>query len=179
MDAYRATRAPDHVAAGFPTDCRRCHSARSWTGKGFDHSRFPLTGAHAALACQSCHGDGVYVGKSADCVACHRGDYDGTTNPNHAAAGFPLACASCHGTATWSGATFDHDPFVPIHSGAHQGRWSACSDCHVSPTDYRQFTCFSCHPHSDRGETDGHHNDVSGYVYESAACYSCHPRGRH
>ena len=39
-------------------DCRRCHDAQAWTpARGFDHARtaYPLTGAHATLACTSCH----------------------------------------------------------------------------------------------------------------------------
>ena len=57
----------------------------------FDHSAtaFPLTGAHRAVACQQCHGDGVYHGKSAVCVSCHQADYDRTTDPNHRTAQFP------------------------------------------------------------------------------------------
>ena len=181
MAAYRAARQPDHAAAGFPTDCRRCHSPRAWTTNAFNHdaTRFPLTGAHRGLACASCHGGGVYAGKDPNCVACHRANYDATTNPNHAVLGFSTACATCHSTTSWSGAQFDHDTrFFPIYSGGHATRWSACSDCHTSPSNFTVFTCFTCHPHSDQAKTDGNHASVSGYSYQSSACYSCHPRGR-
>ncbi len=38
--------------------CEACHDSRDWFAERFDHgrdSRFPLDGAHAPLACESCH----------------------------------------------------------------------------------------------------------------------------
>jgi hypothetical protein len=52
-----------------------------------------------------------------------------------------------------------------------------CETCHADPNDYSEFTCFSCHQHS-QDRMDDKHSDVSGYSYDSAACYSCHPDGR-
>ena len=179
---YRATRDPPHLAAGFPLECQICHTPMTWRSARFDHSgtAFPLTGAHRGVACAGCHGDGVYRGKSAACASCHRGDYDRTSDPPHAGAGFPLTCESCHNTTTWSGARFDHDTSnFPIYSGRHAGLWSSCTTCHNVPQNYSAFTCFSCHPHNDRAKTDGDHSGRAGYVYDSAACYSCHPRGTH
>jgi Zn finger protein HypA/HybF involved in hydrogenase expression len=178
MPDYRATTTPDHVAANFPTTCQNCHSNIAWRPASFDHDRtaFPLTGAHRSTPCLSCHGDGVYVGKSTACVSCHQADYNGTTDPAHSAAGFSTACQTCHNTTSWAGATFDHDGlYFPIYSGTHAGRWSACSDCHNSPSSYLQFTCFTCHA---QATTDSHHTGVSGYSYDSNACYRCHPKGR-
>jgi Zn finger protein HypA/HybF involved in hydrogenase expression len=179
---YNGTADPNHAASGFSTDCATCHTTTAWAGATFDHARtqFPLTGAHASAACQSCHGDNVYAGKSTACASCHLTDFNGTTNPNHASAGFSTACATCHTTVTWTGATFDHDAaFFPIYSGTHNNRWDQCADCHTNPANFAAFTCLSCHPHDDRTETDGHHSGTSGYRYDSAACYDCHPRGRH
>ena len=178
---YRAARTPDHVAGGFPQNCTSCHGSVSWHPARFDHerTRFPLTGAHRTAACASCHGDGVYAGKSTACVSCHQSDYDGTTNPAHAAAQFSTACQTCHNTSSWDGASFDHDTnFFPIYSGRHAGLWSQCATCHNVASNYSQFTCFSCHPHSDPTQTQSNHGGVSGYTYTSQACYSCHPRGQ-
>ncbi len=175
---YNGTTNPSHSAAGYSTDCASCHTTTAWPGATFDHNTtsFPLTGAHVAAPCASCHGDGVYAGKPTACAACHQADYNATTNPNHSAAGFPTDCASCHTTSTWNGATFDHDGmYFPIYSGAHRNRWSSCSECHTSASDYAVFTCTTCHGQS---STNSHHHGVSGYVYQSQACYSCHPRGR-
>ncbi len=182
MADFQAAKTPDHAAGNFPLDCLTCHSTVSWRGARFNHdlSRFPLTGAHRTVACASCHGDGVYAGKSTACVSCHQGDYDGTSDPPHAASGFPTTCATCHNTTRWQGATFvSHDAqFFPIYSGAHNGRWTNCATCHTSASDFSQFTCLSCHPHSDQASTSGNHSGVSGFTYTSQGCFSCHPRGR-
>ena len=175
---YKATTSPPHAAAAFGTDCESCHTPRAWTGVGFDHSRFlfPLTGAHKTVPCAGCHSDGVYRGKPTTCVSCHQTDYNGTTNPAHAGAGFPTDCASCHTTTAWTGATFNHDtPYFPIYSGAHKGVWSSCATCHTTPSNYAVFDCLSCHG---KTTTDSHHTGVSGYVYASTNCYSCHKNGR-
>jgi hypothetical protein len=157
-----------------------CHSTQAWVPATFDHSltAFPLTGAHRTVECQACHVDDVFAGTDPACVSCHLADYQATTNPDHLGSGFGTDCASCHGTSQWEGATFDHDgPFFPIYSGRHRNEWTSCSDCHVNPTDPSVFSCFGCHPHSDRQKTDEDHSGENGYVYESEACLACHPRG--
>jgi DnaJ-class molecular chaperone len=159
--------------------CSSCHTTTAWLPGTFNHSAtaFPLTGAHTAATCLSCHGDGVYRGKSTACVSCHQANYNQTTNPNHASAQFPTACASCHTTTTWLGATFDHDSrYFPIYSGKHRGKWSSCATCHTSPTNYQVFTCLTCHEHN-KTSMDDKHKSMSSYRYDSATCYSCHPRG--
>ena len=178
---YAATRQPPHAGAGIGTGCQGCHTTTTWAGGTFNHSTtaFPLTGAHTTASCLSCHGDGVYRGKSTACESCHLADYNQTTNPNHAAASFPTTCSGCHTTTTWAGATFNHDAqFFPIYSGAHRGRWSTCATCHTSPTDYKVFTCLTCHEHS-QATMDDKHQGRTGYRYDSQACYACHPRGTH
>lgn len=178
LQDYNGATDPTH--AGFTTTCTDCHAGtNTWIGATFDHdaSAFPLTGAHRAVTCDGCHSDNVYDGKPTACVACHQQDYNGTTDPNHASAGFTTACTTCHNTTTWSGATFDHDAtYFPIYSGKHNGRWSSCSTCHTSPSNYALFTCFSCHEHS-QTQMDDTHKSEAGYRYDSPTCLSCHPRG--
>ncbi len=174
---YTATTNPPHAAAGFGTTCQSCHGTTDWLSATFNHAatKFPLTGAHSSLSCNSCHADGVYVTKSTLCSGCHLTDYNGTNNPAHTAAGFPTTCEGCHTTTTWLGATFNHDAsYFPIYSGKHAGRWTLCADCHTSSSNYAVFTCITCHTKS---STDSHHVGKSGYVYDSPHCYSCHPRG--
>jgi hypothetical protein len=178
---FNAAKSPDHATAGFSHDCLTCHTTVSWGAARFDHggTGFPLTGAHRPLACGSCHLGGVYTGLNRACVSCHQADYDGTANPPHATLGYSTQCQTCHGTASWAGASFDHDAQnFPIYSGPHAGKWASCATCHTVPTDYTQFTCFGCHPHSDQAKTDEKHAGRSGYSYDSQACYNCHPRGR-
>ena len=170
----------NHTAAGFAASaCATCHTTTAWAGATYNHDAtlFPLTGAHRTTTCQSCHSDAVFHGKSTACIACHQSNYDSAV-PNHVAAGFVAsACATCHTTTAWTGATFDHDSrYFRIYRSGHAGRWTACSDCHTSPSNFAVFTCLSCHPHSSKSITDAAHQGRSGYRYDSTACYSCHTR---
>jgi len=171
---------PDHQDNAFPEDCGQCHRTTSWIPAAFGHdgTSFPLTGAHRSLSCAACHGEGQFGKVGSACVDCHRDDYDGTLDPVHTTIGFPLECQRCHNTTTWQGASFDHTRF-PIDSGTHAGKWTLCSDCHKTPGNYLDFTCLSCHPHSDEAKTQEGHKEVPNYIYESSACYTCHPQGRH
>ncbi len=97
-------------------------------------------------------------------------DYNGTTNPNHPAAGFPTACSLCHSTTNWSGATFNHNntPF-PL-TGAHTS--VACTSCHVNnvfagtPTD-----CYSCHQ-SEYNSTTNPNHVASNFPTTCATCHT-------
>jgi Zn finger protein HypA/HybF involved in hydrogenase expression len=178
---YARTTNPNHSAGRFPTTCENCHTTTAWRPATFDHdqSRFPLTGAHTRVDCARCHTGGRYQGTPTDCYSCHQASYAGTSNPNHAASGFPTDCASCHSTSAWRPASFDHDGrYFPIYSGSHRGRWSSCSDCHVSAGNYRAFECIVCHAHSNKAQVDRDHGGVNGYRYASSACYQCHRNGR-
>ena len=177
---YNGTTNPNHTQAGFSLQCQTCHTTTAWPGATFNHSQtsFPLTGSHVQQECMSCHSSGIYNGLNTQCASCHQADYNGTTDPSHVGAGFPLQCETCHNTTTWQGATFDHDSQnFPIYSGKHRDKWDLCTDCHTNSTNYSVFTCLSCHPHSDKAKTDSDHQGRSGYRYDSAACYNCHPRG--
>jgi 3-dehydroquinate dehydratase len=179
---YTNTVNPKH-SPGFSTDCKSCHTTAGWRPATFDHSTasFQLTGAHLATPCGSCHEGGVYTGTPSTCgnSACHLSLYNATTNPQHAASGFPTDCQNCHTTTAWQPSTFNHNQYFPISSGSRHapGRWSACLDCHTVPTNFQIFSCIDCHAHSNKSEIDSHHAGRSGYSYNSTACYQCHPRG--
>ena len=148
-DDYRSAR--DHKPPSYPTDCTQCHTIYGWEGARFAH-----------------------VGIVNGCANCHADDYAATTQPNHISSGFGTACEVCHSTKTWGDGTFDHNAF-PIFNGEHAGL--SCQDCHPVPGSFRQFTCISCHEHSQR-EMNNEHARVRGYAYQSSSCYSCHPNGR-
>lgn len=171
LDDYQRTGSPNHTTAGFDTDCQRCHTINGWGGGEFNHAFFPLLGAHASTDCTQCHQGGVFRGTPRDCVACHRDDYDRTTNPNHATAGFPTNCEQCHTADRWDGANFNHR--FPLR-GPHD---QACSVCHTTAGNFSMFTCLVCHEHR-QSAMDDKHREVSGYSYNSQACYNCHPNGR-
>ncbi len=165
QDEYNATRNPDHRAAGYPTTCQNCHSTNSWEGATFQHTTFPLQGAHRTVACESCHTNG-YAGTPRDCYSCHRPDYDATTNPNHRAANFPTTCESCHTVNGWSGASFNHSTF-PL-TGAHQS--AACASCHAGGYAGTPRDCYACHRTDYDGTTDPNHR-AGGFA---TTCESCH-----
>jgi hypothetical protein len=168
---YQGTTNPNHAAAGFPQDCTLCHTTATWTGATFDHSKtpFPLTGKHTTVQCAQCHVGNKYVGLSTACYSCHQAQYQGTTNPNHAAAGFPQDCSICHSTTTWSGATFDHNKTPFPLTGKHTT--VACANCHVNnrfagtPTD-----CYSCHQTVYNTTTNPNHV-AAGFP---RTCNTCH-----
>jgi hypothetical protein len=165
---YRAVTSPNHVAAGFPTECQRCHSEVAWRpASNIDHdqTRFPLRGAHRGADCNQCHRNGQFQGTPRDCVSCHRSAYDGARSPSHA--GFPTSCDSCHSTSAWRPASFDHDRSRFPLTGAHRG--VDCGRCHRNG----QYTgtsreCVSCHRSSyDSARNPSH----AGFP---TSCDSCH-----
>jgi hypothetical protein len=144
-----------------------CHTPISWLGATFDHSLFPLSGAHLSANCSDCHQGGVYGGTPNDCASCHIAEYNATTSPNHAAAGFPTSCQSCHTPTTWLGATFDHSSW-PL-TGQHQS--AQCSDCHQGGVFIGTPTsCVSCHL-VDYNQTTNPNHAAAGFP---TSCQSCH-----
>ena len=157
---YASTTNPNHQASAFPTQCQTCHTTSAWRPATSDHNktRFPLTGAHQRVDCARCHVGGRYTGTPTDCNSCHQANYAATTNPNHRSAGFPVTCQDCHTTTAWKPASFDHDGrYFPIYSGKHRGKWTSCSECHVSAGNYKAFECILCHEHSNKAKVDSDH----------------------
>jgi hypothetical protein len=177
---------PNHITAGFPTDCSICHSTTNWTTSTFNHATttFPLMGAHTTVACALCHVNGNYSGTlPTDCYSCHIAQWQSTTTlggsvPNHITSGYPTTCASCHTTASWLGAVFNHSATGFPLTGAHVT--VACNLCHTSsavpPTD-----CYSCHTAqwqstATLGGTVPNHlaADASVVGIIPTACATCH-----
>jgi hypothetical protein len=140
--------------------CGDCHAATAWTDVRFDHevaAGYALTGAHAPLACTSCHADEHYVDTPSTCVACHRED-DTHLGTNGA------QCQDCHTTADWGELSFDH--FIRTGfalAGGHSGL--TCESCHEGNKLEQQTPteCYACHR-----EDDAHYG-VNGRV-----CNDCH-----
>ena len=97
---YQAARTPNHVAAGFPTDCQLCHNPAdsSWDQGQFDHIWFPIaTGQHSGFACSDCHPNPSNFAVFTCTTSCHPpGDTD---NQHEGVPGYVYdsqACLSCH-----------------------------------------------------------------------------------
>lgn len=146
--------------------CEQCHNTSGWveTGKSFDHdkTKFPLTGAHKTVTCESCHPE-MKAGQSAhkvdrECKSCHKSPHLGK---------LPDTCDKCHNTDDWRPADgFDHNRDSKFKlSGKHQ-----------------QVGCFVCH--TDMGfkglpmQCEGCHSDYHKGAWGPVGCNQCHSEAR-
>jgi hypothetical protein len=170
MPEYNGTTDPNHVAAGFPTDCAQCHDETGWGNTTFDHNStdFPLTGSHMGVNCVACHANG-YQGTPTNCDACHMADYNSTTSPNHVTAQFPVNCGECHGFVAWTPAAFDHGstgfPLVGQHVGV------SCVECHATGYDNTPTACSACHMPDYNTASDPNHS-AAQFPTDCAQCHT-------
>ena len=159
-------------------NCEQCHTVRGWTvsiQQVQQHdNRFPLTGAHAGVDCDSCHkgaANSQFQTMSTDCYSCHSADFKGTSNPNHVTAQFPTSCNQCHGTDNWLNAKFDHSSVGFPLSGGHAVPPRQCSDCHANNNyNLTSTACISCHLKDYQGTTSPNHASANF----SQTCQQCH-----
>ncbi len=176
----------------FTQGCGECHGTASWSGGKFDHDRtaFRLTGAHAPLACGSCHLGGDYKAAPKSCFGCHATDdeHRGSRGED---------CAKCHVTKEWKTAKYDHlkeTGFALL--GAHDR--IDCAACHRSGDLKEKIPkdCQGCHKADDAhaarfgGRCDDCHDNerwrLSAYdhagkhhfplvgAHAKIDCYACH-----
>lgn len=153
MDCFACHQQDDAHNGQFGTDCAACHHPADWRDASFDHSlsSFPLTGAHAGLACESCHSPGQFAGLSTDCASCH-GD------PAFHAGMFGLNCASCHTTDNWFARYDGPHPGIADEGGRgvnHGG--ASCRDCHTQTL--QTATCTACHEGNPESGGEGEGRD--------------------
>ncbi len=139
--------------AAYKNDCSRCHTEQAYTPSTFDiarhvATRFPLTGAHAAVPCRQCHRGSADNGPAfrfaaLTCESCHRDVHGGKMKAPDG-----NGCRSCHSTERWKPARFDHSPTGFPLTGKHME--ISCSACHTEFPELRSHPadCESCH--SDR-----------------------------
>ena len=168
MPDYNGTINPNHTAAQFATNCTQCHDETAWAPSSYNHNTtgFPLTGGHNGVDCLQCHANG-YQGTPSTCDACHMPDYNGTTNPNHAAAQFPTDCAQCHTETAWSPSSYDHSgyPLVGSHATVN------CNQCHNGNYNNTPNTCAGCHLPDYNGTTNPNHA-AAQFPTDCAQCHT-------
>lgn len=166
-DVHRAKHGPN---------CTDCHNQNTWQPRQMvihhNRTRFPLVGAHVATACIECHSGantGNFTGQNPACATCHLPEYQRTTHPDHAAAGFSTQCQTCHNPVGWTGGAITaHPASFPLSAG-HAGR--SCTDCHAPGAFAGLSTeCASCHL-ADFQQTTSPNHAASGF---STDCKSCH-----
>ena len=188
----------DYHKGAMPQRCEQCHSTDGWRAlknrsgfeSGFDHNArtdFDLVGAHAPLACATCHDPrqratatikmtwapaqlrAMYPAPNAtSCASCHVDAHDGTFARSPGGAN----CANCHNETRWLPSVYDlarHNRETYELTGAHVA--VACVQCHqpVRPGGPPQFKlpsrdCASCHK-----TVDPHAGQ-----FGTRACTECH-----
>ena len=167
--------------------CLDCHVSTHFKPSAFDlhqhaQSQFPLTGAHQAIACASCHEHDTkpvqFVPTATNCSSCHDdvhdGFFDGPGKP--AIVAKQSDCARCHETSSFSEVEWtppDHATWTDYAlEGAHAT--ASCTDCHTpAPRDaegLRRFgiaeqDCNACH-----SDPHGRQFAVAGTI----DCARCH-----
>ena len=155
LTTWQQTNNPPHASAG-PTfaaaNCSQCHNTASWTTATFNHAvtGFPLTNAHATVACTQCHVNNNYNLQIAptDCgnAGCHLTTWQQTNNPVHSTAGSAFGaanCSQCHDTITWTDmTTFNHAVTGFTLTGAHVT--TPCTQCHVNNNYTLQIAPTDC-----------------------------------
>lgn len=163
-------------------DCARCHSTENWLVDQVTElhqvNGFPLLGNHAIVSCKECHTSETAlrfdrIGN--ECANCHLNEYQATTSPGHAAAGFPTDCVACHDPAGpewfWSAGGANH-LFFPL-TGGHE--INDCAQCHTgndfsnTPSD-----CFACHQ-NDYESTSSPDHQANNFPTDCAACHTTDP----
>jgi hypothetical protein len=181
-----------HEAQFANAPCEDCHSVdrfrpAKYTLTAHARTRFPLTGAHFAVACIDCHTKRperpttvAYKFGDLSCEACHQDPHGGQFRTVVAAKPAPasLGCVSCHDAGTWRNLSqFDHSATRFPLTGGHRG--VACDLCHKATAlstglrraAFRNLTtrCAGCHEDIHVGqfrvgtqqqECDSCHNNV-------------------
>jgi nitrate/TMAO reductase-like tetraheme cytochrome c subunit len=163
---------PNHVLGNFGHNCTPCHTTSVWRPSTFSHNNtpFPLTGAHQAVACNSCHVNNQYQNIPTACYDCHMADFNGTTNPNHVTGNFSHDCTQCHNTAGWSPATFNHAQTLFPLTGAHTS--VQCQTCHVNGNYQLHYTdCYQCHQSDYAGVANPNHV-TQAFSHNCTPCHS-------
>ncbi len=183
-----------------PKPCRTCHTDHKGREmniapideKVLDHARtdFALRGAHAKVACKSCHVPGrKHRDALGSCVECHRAD-----DKHRGSLG--AACYDCHGETSWKDGKYDHAKTRFALTGGHEKL--KCRECHIDLTfkgasttcvgchreDDKQHKgrlgdkCDACHATRDWKETSFNHDRDTKYPlkgrHRTARCENCH-----
>ncbi|MBI5944761.1 MAG: hypothetical protein HY864_10370 [Chloroflexi bacterium] len=168
QDCFSCHAQDDNHKGQLGTQCAACHSPSGWKPAKVDHSQFAfhLDGKHSAVACESCHINGVFKGTPKDCASCH------TKDDAHAGS-LGAQCGTCHSPAGWSPAVFDHNTVsfkLTAHKTKSDGSAFACKDCHANgySKPFDQNTCGNCHLQVNQAFSTEH------FLTFGTNCMACH-----
>jgi hypothetical protein len=192
-DCHKDVHDNQFAARPFNNRCETCHTAADfhrslYTIAMHRNSRFPLSGAHAAVPCANCHAvgkthraDNILPFRFADtsCTACHADPHHGEFKDRMARKrpnGTPFGCEACHNSASWTDINgFDHSKTAFPLLGAH--RTVKCGACHKARVGSQEVqfkgtpkNCDSCHNDSHGGQFKDHN--------AKTFCENCHDTQR-
>ncbi len=172
--------------------CESCHTEETFKPSTFTIARhaatkYPLTGAHAAVACMDCHrqrGDSgtpapvPYHFDDTSCTACHDDPHHGqfaAQMKTQRLDGNMSGCQACHTTSSWHELQgFDHSATRFPLTGAH--RAVVCEKCHKP--DEPAAGIKSIRYTSAPVQCSGCHADIHGGQFSDGGavvdCTKCH-----
>lgn len=170
----------DFHAGELGNRCQDCHSFKTWklydVVRKHNNTRFPLSGVHASLKCESCHlRGGIFqvVSIPVECVSCHEKNYNEAKRPDHIILNFSKNCGDCHTikAISWTGERAFHNRTGFPLTGAHQ--IISCDKCHIDwkfdvliPTD-----CYPCHRIQYENAKNPNHL-TAGFPTTCATCHT-------
>ena len=171
---------PDHLQAGFSTDCKSCHTTDvGWKPANFrDHDGqfFPIySGTHAGTwdACATCHiQENNFAAFS--CIECHEHNQPATDKNHESVPGYSYsatACLACHPTGEKE-EVFDHSRTNFPLTGAHISL--ECLSCHANGYAGTPTECVSCHQVNFNQTTNPNHQKI-GLSTDCATCHTTEP----
>jgi len=189
LDCHRDPHDSQFAKAPHKNRCEDCHAVEGFEPAKFTLTRhretqFPLTGAHAAVACGECHqktaefhNTVAYQFTNLTCAGCHADPHQPQSRDRTLAAKMRSGteCEVCHNVRTWrETAVFDHAktrfPLVGSHRGA------ACEQCHRATAlslgvkkvvfTNAPLVCVGCHEDIHAGQFAA--------ASENRGCEACH-----
>lgn len=150
--------------------CVACHALTHFSPNSFgvaqhQKTHFPLTGAHKAVACSTCHQkhDGLvrFVGTSTTCSDCHADVHGGKFDKLALGGKIGGGCERCHNTSSFFNVSWTARDHVTLTGFALKGAHAtaSCTDCHKphqqagarkAAWGAAPRTCAACHadPHA-------------------------------
>jgi endogenous inhibitor of DNA gyrase (YacG/DUF329 family) len=186
----------DKLHASVSSNCAECHRTTKWKPATFDHKNLAALGGKSCIACHKSDlpNDKLHANVSSNCAECHRttkwkpATFD---HKNLAALGGKSCiachksdlpndklhanvssnCAECHRTTKWKPATFDHNRYFRLDSDHRV----SCATCHTEQNNYKKYTCYGCHEHSQARIAAEH---IKEGIANYNNCMKCHRNGK-
>ncbi|MEP7323385.1 MAG: cytochrome c family protein [Saprospiraceae bacterium] len=176
-DCHHTAKHEDFFVKNVKLDCNVCHDVNGFIETSYslaDHNKtkFPLEGAHMAIACIDCHKKEdklIFKDLGMTCVSCHKDIHQGLLKT---AFYENQACQKCHTVKAWNELVFNHNLTNWKLEGKHIAQ--SCVACHLEKKngperkiifELGDLNCEACHK-------DVHVKQFA--VNGTTACLHCH-----